>query len=385
MTTPVNVNAPVVALNPYKPGKPIEELARERGIEAAVKLGSNENPCGPGPGVRDALAAAMRDLSRYPDGSGFRLKNALAEHLDVQPQQITLGNGSNDVLDLAARVAISPGTRGVVDEHCFVVYPLAIKAAGGELVRVASQDWGSDLDALADAIDADARIVYIANPNNPTGTWVDRSRLCAFLERVPQRVWIVLDEAYAEYVLHREYPNGIALVERYPNLIVTRTFSKIHGLAALRIGYAVSSPAFADLMNRVRQPFNANALALAAAEAALTETQFVVASREINAVGMAQIENGLQALGLEWIPSAGNFVTFHVGAGRDAADIYEALLDAGVIVRPIANYGMPRHLRVTIGLPAENIRFLEALAKTVQAHDSPSDAPSQWSTRAAIR
>lgn len=368
MTTPANVNRHIAALHPYKPGKPIEELARERGIQDAVKLDSNENPYGPGPSVRNALAATMHALSRYPDGSGFRLKNALAEQLAVQPQQITLGNGSNDVLDLAARVAVSPGTRGIVDAHCFMVYPLAIKAAGGELICVASQDWGHDLDALADAINADTRIVYIANPNNPTGTWVDHARLCAFLERVPQRVWVVLDEAYAEYVLHREYPNGVALLEHYPNLIVTRTFSKIHGLAALRIGYAVSSPAFADLMNRLRQPFNANALALAAAEAALTETAFVAASREINAAGMAQIETGLKTLGLEWIASAGNFVTFHVGTGRDAADIHKALLHDGVIVRPIANYGMPHHLRVTIGLPAENVRFLEALAKAMRAH-----------------
>ena len=365
MTTPSNVNAPVATLRPYQPGKPLEELARERGILDAVKLGSNENPRGPGPSVHEALAAAMRDLSRYPDGSGFRLKNALAEQLDVQPEQITLGNGSNDVLDLAARVALSPGTRGVVDEHCFVVYPLAVTAAGGELVRVPSRDWGTDLDAFVAAIDADTRIVFIANPNNPAGTWVDRSRLLAFLERVPERVWVVLDEAYAEYVEQREYPDGIALLKRYPNLIVTRTFSKIHGLAALRIGYAVSSPAFADLMNRLRHPFNANSLALVAAEAALADAEFVATSRELNTAGMEQIERGLRTLGLEWIPSAGNFVTFHVGTGRDAAHIFEALLDDGVIVRPIANYAMPQHLRVTVGLPAENARFIEALAKHV--------------------
>ena len=370
MTTPANVNAPVAALSAYQPGKPVEELARERGIKDAVKLASNENPRGPGRRVREALSAAMNDVSRYPDGNGFRLKSALAEHLDVRPEQITLGNGSNDVLDLAARVAVSPGTRGVVDEYCFVVYPLAIKSAGGELISVPSRDWGTDLGALAAAIDADTRIVYIANPNNPTGTWVDSDHLSAFLERVPQNVWVVLDEAYAEYVQRPEYPNGVALQRHFPNLIVTRTFSKIYGLAALRMGYAVSSPAFADLMNRVRQPFNGNSLALAAAEAALADVDFVRTSRELNAAGMARVESGLRRLGLQWIPSVGNFVTFHVGAGRDAADVYEAMLNEGVIVRPVANYGMPNHLRVTVGLPHENDRFLGALAKALEADAS---------------
>ena len=364
-----NVNAPVAAMRPYEPGKPVEELVRERGIEDAIKLASNENPRGPGPGVRQALAAAVDDVARYPDGNGFKLKNALAERLEVSLEQITLGNGSNDVLDLAARVAVSPGTRGVVDEHCFVVYPLAIQAAGGELVRVPSRHWGTDLDALAAAIDGNTRIVYIANPNNPTGTWTDDPSLKAFLEGVPEDVWVVLDEAYAEYVLAPDYPDGIELLDRHPNLIVTRTFSKIYGLAALRMGYSVSSPAFADLLNRVRQPFNGNSLALAAAEAALADTEFLATSRALNAAGMAQIETGLKALGLQWIPSAGNFITFHVGHGRSAAELYEALLNDGVIIRPVANYAMPDHLRVTIGLPEENDRFLTSLATALGTAD----------------
>ena len=370
MTTPItlaNVNAQVAAMMPYVPGKPIEELVRERGIEGAIKLGSNENPRGAGPGVRQAVAVALADVGRYPDGNGFKLKSALAERLAVSPEQITLGNGSNDVLDLAARVAVSPGTRGVVDEYCFVVYPLAIQAAGGELVRVPSRQWGTDLDALAAAIDADTRIVYIANPNNPTGTWVDNDSLCAFLDRVPEDVWVVLDEAYAEYVLAGDYPDGVALAKRYSNLIVTRTFSKIYGLAALRIGYSVSSPAFADLLNRVRQPFNGNSLALVAAEAALGDREFIATSRQLNAAGMAQVEAGLKALGLQWIPSVGNFITFHVGRGRSAMDVYDTLLNDGVIIRPVANYAMPDHLRVTIGLPEENDRFLTALGRALGA------------------
>ena len=369
MSALTNVNAPVAMLKAYQPGKPLDELARERGVENAVKLASNENPRGPGPGVRRALADAAGMLSRYPDGGGHRLKAALAERLALAPEQITLGNGSNDVLDLAARVALSPGSRGVTSAYCFVVYPLVIRAAGGALVATPpkdpSRDRGHDLDAMANAVDDDTRIVYIANPNNPTGTWVDEAALRAFLDRVPAPVWVVLDEAYAEYVSAPGYPNGMALLRRYPNLIVTRTFSKIHGLAALRIGYAASSPDFADLLNRVRQPFNANSLALAAAEAALADEEFVATSRELNAAGMARIEAGLAALGLDWIPSAGNFVTFRVGPFPAAWNAYDAMLDEGVIARPLREYGMGEHLRVTVGLAEENERFLKALGKAL--------------------
>lgn len=367
MTTLQNINPPVALLAPYQPGKPIDELARERGIDNAVKLASNENPRGPGRRVREALAAAVEDLSRYPDGSGFRLKNALSTHLDVAPERITLGNGSNDVLDLAARVAVSPGTSGVVDEHCFVVYPLAIAAANGKLTTVPSAAWGHDLAGLAGAVDDRTRIVYLANPNNPTGTWVSEAALSDFLARVPRRVWVVLDEAYAEYATAVDYPDSLRLLDAHPNLIVTRTFSKIYGLAALRIGYAVSSPQFAELMNRVRHPFNANSMALAAAEAALADGDYVAESRRLNNEGMMQIERGLDALSLEWIPSIGNFITFHVGAGRDALAIYDAMLSDGVIVRPVANYGMPDHLRVTVGLAEENERFLAALRRALHS------------------
>ena len=363
MNVPSNVNARIAGLTAYQPGKPVEELMRERGVVDVVKLASNENPRGPGAGVRKALANA--DLSRYPDGSGFRLKHALAEHLGVGTDRITLGNGSNDVLDLAARVAISPGTRGVVDQHCFVVYPLAITAANGELTSVPSRDWGHDLVAMASAVDERTRIVYLANPNNPTGTWFDETALLAFLDTVPSTVWVVLDEAYAEYVATPGYPDGVRLVERFDNLVVTRTFSKIHALAALRIGYSVSSPQFADLMNRVRQPFNANSLALAAAEAALGDADHVAASRRCNDEGMATLTEGFAALSLDWIASAGNFVTVKIGPEHDAGAVYDAMLDEGVIVRPVANYGMPDHLRVTVGLPRENERFLAALGRAL--------------------
>ena len=355
-----NVNERIAGLTPYQPGKPAEELARESGVQDIVKLASNENPRGPGPRVRAAIERICPELSRYPDGSGHRLKRALAARLKVAAERITLGNGSNDVLELCARVALSPGSEGIVDEHGFVVYRLAIVAAHGQLVAVPSRDWGHDLDAMLERVTAATRIVFIANPNNPTGTWVSEAALKRFLEALPARVWVVLDEAYREYVSVPGYPDGIRLQVEHPNLIVTRTFSKIHGLAGLRIGYGVSSPEYADLMNRIRQPFNTSSVALAAAEAALGDAEFVAASRAMNTAGMAQLKAGLERLGVPTIASIGNFVTLH--CGRPALPIHEALLARGVIVRPLANYGMPDHLRVSIGLAGENERFLDALA-----------------------
>ncbi|HSG90583.1 MAG TPA: histidinol-phosphate transaminase [Pseudomonadales bacterium] len=354
------------ALQPYQAGKPVEELERELGISGAVKLASNENPRGPGAAVHEALARAGRDLSRYPDGNGFVLKAALAARLGVEPAQITLGNGSNDVLELLGRVFVGPGDRGIVDAHSFVVYPLAISSAGGEVVRIPSRDFGHDLDAMADAVDARTRIIYVANPNNPTGTRVTAAAVQRLLERVADDVLVVLDEAYFEYVDAADHPDGMRLLAAHPNLVVTRTFSKIHGLAALRIGYAVSSPEIADLLNRLRQPFNVNAPAMAAAVAALGDETYVQESRRLNDEGLALLTSAFEARQLPYIPSVGNFVTVQVAArGVAAADVYEALLREGVIVRPVAGYGLPEHLRVTVGLPAENERFLAALDRVL--------------------
>ena len=358
-----NTNERVAGLTAYQPGKPIEELTRELGLIDVIKLASNENPRGPGPRVRAAIEGTVRNISRYPDGSGYRLKRALSEHLGVGTDQITLGNGSNDILELAARVAISPGTQGVFDAHCFVVYPGAVVGAHGVPIAVPSRDWGHDLDAMRERITASTRIVFIANPNNPTGTWIDHDSLVGFLEALPQTVWVVLDEAYCEYVARSDYPDGVRLQASFPNLIVTRTFSKIHGLAGLRIGYSVSAPEFADLMNRIRQPFNVSSVALAAAEAALGDDGFVATSKAINDAGMEQITAGLDALGMDYIPSIGNFVA--MDCGRDAATVYNALLKKGVIVRPLANYDMLRHLRISIGLAPENASFLAALREVL--------------------
>lgn len=372
MTSP-RVNPNVAGMTPYKPGKPMEELTRELGITDIVKLASNENPRGPGESVRAALAAALNGLSRYPDGNGFRLKQALASRLGVDAAQITLGNGSNDVLDLIAAMALTPGAGGIIAEHAFVVYSLAVTVCGGRLVRVPARDYGADLDAMLATVDDSTAVVFLANPNNPTGTWVDESALTRFLDALPEHVWMVLDEAYFEYVALPGYPDGVKLLARYPNLIVTRTFSKIYGLAGLRVGYAVSSARAADLLNRVREPFNVNSLGLVAAEAALADAAYLDETRRLNAEGMAALSAGFDALGLDCIPSAGNFVTLAVPRRRvrGSADggsgqaVFEALLHEGVIVRPVAEYGLPDHLRVTVGLPAENARLLDALARVL--------------------
>ena len=358
-----NINSIIAGLNPYKPGKPIEELSRELGLKDIVKLASNENPLGASAKVKDAIGKATDELTRYPDGSGFALKRELSKFLDVAPQQITLGNGSNDVLDLIARATIDNQGEGIISEHSFVVYGLAIRCAGGELITVPAKNFGCDLEAMAEAITERTKVVYIANPNNPTGTWVTQSDLCVFLDAIPSSVWVVLDEAYFEYVEAPDYPNGLLLQKQYPNLVVTRTFSKAYGLAALRVGYAISSPEFADILNRVRQPFNVNALALAAAVVALQDQEFIKASVELNRIGMQQIYKGLDALSLPIIPSAGNFVSFN--SGQSEAELFQRMLERGVIVRPILEYGLPGFMRVTVGLETENSRFLEVLSEVL--------------------
>jgi histidinol-phosphate aminotransferase len=358
-------NRAIASLQPYQAGKPVEELAREMGLTDIVKLASNENPRGPGPGVHAAIARAAAGLSRYPDANGYRLKQALARHLGVASEQISLGNGSNDVLELLAAIALSPGMEGIVSAHAFVVYPLAVISHGGKLVTVPARDWTHDLVAMRAAVTPATRIIFIANPNNPTGTWLSRDALTRFLDSLPEHVIVVLDEAYFEYLTDPAYPDGISLLPRYPNLVVTRTFSKVHGLAALRVGYCVSHPALADLLNRVRQPFNVSSIALECAEAALADRQYVERSRQINDEGMVQLTRGLDQMGLGYIPSGGNFLC--VDFKRSAAPIYEALLREGVIVRPIAGYGMPDHLRVTVGLHEENARFLDALSRVLEA------------------
>ena len=364
----------VRAIAPYQPGKPITELAREFGLDerSIVKLASNENPRGLAPKALAAIMAALPELARYPDG--FELTQALSRRLGVSMQQIVLGNGSNDVLELAGMAFLAPGCSAVYSQHAFAVYPLATQARGAQSIVVPAKNYGHDLEAMLAAIRSDTHVVFIANPNNPTGTMLSAAELESFLQRAPKKVMVVLDEAYNEYLDPALRCPSIAWVERFPNLIVTRTFSKVYGLAGLRVGYGVCHPEIAALLNRVRQPFNVNNLAIAAAVAALTDEEFVRESYALNVVGMAQLIEGCKRLGIAWIPSYGNFLTVEIPRSRgdhagqsQAGAVFQKLLRQGVIVRPLAGYAMPDHLRVTIGLERENARFLEALEAVLKA------------------
>ena len=349
---------------PYVPGKPIEELARELDLDPAgiVKLASNENPRGPGPKALAAIATAAADVTRYPDGNGFALRSALAARLSVPAGSLVLGNGSNDVLELVTQAFLTPGDEAIYAQHAFAVYPLATHARGAKGVEVPAKDHGHDLPAMLAAVTPRTRIVFVANPNNPTGTWIGAAAMEAFVAKVPREVVVVLDEAYDEYLAPSDRSRSVSWIARYPNLIVSRTFSKAYGLAALRVGYGVMDASLADLLNRVRQPFNVNSLAQAAAIAALGDAAYVEESARSNREGMRQIEAGLAKLGVAFVPSHGNFLLVDVG---DGARVYAALLRDGVIVRPVANYGLPGFLRVTVGLPAENERFLAALGRAL--------------------
>jgi len=356
----------IAGLKPYVPGKPVSELERELGITDAVKLASNENPLGAGERARGVITGLVGELARYPDGGGYELRGALAKYHGLDPECITLGNGSNDVLDLIARTFLAPGYEAVFSQHAFVVYPICTQAVGAASKVAPAHDgsrgpsFGHDLQAMLRLVGARTRVVFVANPNNPTGTWLSRDDLQGFIAAIPAHVMLVIDEAYFDYVEEADYPDASQWLSRYPNLIVTRTFSKAYGLAALRIGYGLSHPGVAELLNRVRQPFNVNALALAAARAALSDQAHIERSVAVNRDGMAQLIEGFSALGLEYIPSAGNFLCVDVGG--PAAGVDAALQREGCIVRPIANYGMPNHLRVTVGLAEENQRLLNALS-----------------------
>jgi histidinol-phosphate aminotransferase len=356
----------VRAIAPYQAGKPIDELARENGLapERIVKLASNENPLGMPASARAAMAAALDDLGRYPDANGFELKAALSAKFGVPADWITLGNGSNDILELAAGAFLAPGRSCVYAQYSFAVYALATQARGAQAIVVAARDFGHDLEAMLTGIRGDTRLMYVANPNNPTGTFIDPVTMEGFLARVPSGVVVVLDEAYNEYLPPEDGFDSTAWVKRFPNLLVSRTFSKAYGLAGLRVGYGMAQPALTDLLNRVRQPFNVNTPAQAAALAALGDQAFLQQSYELNRAGLREFEGAFDALGLAYVPSRANFVLVKVGA---AARVYQELLKRGVIVRPVANYGLPEWLRVSVGLPAENATLLAALPAALAA------------------
>ena len=355
------------SIAPYLPGKPISELAREIGLDESsiIKLASNENPLGTSPLALEAMEKALNEVMRYPDGNGFELKKALSKKYVVNSDQIILGNGSNDVLELAARVFLKPGTSAVFSQHAFAVYPLVTQATGATGIVVPAKNYDHDIDAMLDAITPDTRIVFIANPNNPTGTFLPAPDVLRFLEHIPRDVLVILDEAYNEYLPDTSRVDTIKWLDIFPNLLITRTFSKIYGMAGIRIGFGLAHAQLSGLMNRIRQPFNVNSIGLAGALAAINDTEFVKRSYALNQAGMLQITTGLRQLGLTYIPSYGNFLSFKVENGKTAA-VYQYLLQRGIIVRPIGIYEMPEFLRVTVGLASENNKFLQLLESAIK-------------------
>ncbi|MGZ3159592.1 MAG: histidinol-phosphate transaminase [Burkholderiaceae bacterium] len=356
----------VRAIAPYQGGKPIAEVAREFGLDEAkiVKLASNENPLGMPESARQAMLKVIADIGRYPDSNGFDLKATITAKYNVLQDWITLGNGSNDILELAAHSFVQPGQAVMYSQYSFAVYPLATQAVGARAIVVPAKDFGHDLVAMAKAITPDTKLIFVANPNNPTGTFIPAAEIEAFLKAVPPQVVVVLDEAYNEFLAPELQYDSIAWVRQYPNLLVSRTLSKAYGLAGLRIGFAIAQPSITDLLNRIRQPFNVNSLAQAAAVAALNDVAFLKKSAQVNAEGYRQLTQAFDAMKLEYVPSFGNFVLVKVGNEDSAgANVNLALLKQGIIVRPVGNYGLPQWLRISIGLLQENAAFLDALKK----------------------
>jgi histidinol-phosphate aminotransferase len=349
----------ISGLTPYQPGKPIEELERELGIVSAIKLASNENPLGASPKAIAAAQQALLNAHLYPDGGCFELKATLSTFLNVPTQQITIGNGSENVLEMIVKAYLSPGNQAMVSEYAFLTILLLIKSYGGEIVKIPAQNFGHDINGMIAAATPETRIIFIVNPNNPTGTYTTHDDLVRLLDSVSPTTLVVLDEAYHEYINQPDFPDSLQLLKQYPNLVISRTFSKAYGLAALRVGYAISSPKIADILNRARLPFNVNTPAALAARAAILDQEHVSRSLELNNQGMLQMIAGLQKLNLDFIPSLGNFITLNVK--QNGADIYQKLLRLGVIVRPLGAYDMPTYLRVTIGTAEQNARFLQAL------------------------
>ena len=361
----------VRGIAPYQGGRPIAEIAREYGFDESqiVKLASNENPLGMGLKAREAMLAAAADLGRYPDGNGFELKAAISKRFGVPADWITLGNGSNDILELAAHAFLQPDRESVYSQHSFAVYALATQATGAKAVVVpATSGLGHDLLAMRTAVTDRTGIVWVANPNNPTGTFIPAAEIKAFIEDIPKHVLVILDEAYTEYLSDSDRYNAFEWVAAIPNLLVSRSFSKAYGLAGLRIGFGVAQPAITDLLNRIRQPFNVNSLAQAAASAALFDDAFLELSRQVNQEGLKQLITAADEFGLPYVPSWGNFLLIKMGDAADAGtQVFQALLANGVITRPVANYGLPQWLRISVGTREENAKCIQALRQVIAA------------------
>ena len=357
------VNKGIDGLSPYEPGKPIEDLERELGIKNAVKLASNENPVGPSPKIIDSIEKIVKETHRYPDGNATRLKAKISRKFNILENQVTVGNGSNDIIEFVARSFLGPNDSAVYSEHAFAVYPLVVRAVGAMGIEVPAKNFSHDLEAMLDSIEENTKLIFIANPNNPTGSFIEQSELLNFLEKVPEELIVLLDQAYFEYSSFETTDLEFDVLERFPNLVISRSFSKAYGLAGFRVGYSVSSIEIADYLNRVRQPFNANSLALYAAEIALDDDQFIKKCLELNFEQKQILFNGLQASGFECLPSRANFISFD--CGEDSNDAFNKLLLEGVIVRSLRVYKMPNFLRVSVGLPEENLTFLEKIKSTL--------------------
>ncbi len=348
-------------ITPYQPGKPIEEVQRELGIFSVIKLASNENPLGPSPRALLAAEKMLQKAHLYPDGGCFELKQALAHFLQVNPTQLTIGNGSENILELITKTYLKENSAAIVSQYAFLTIQLLIKSYGVEMRTVPAKQFGHDIRQMIAAIDEKTRMVFVVNPNNPTGTYTNAHDMLLLLNSVPSHVLIVVDEAYHEYIQQPNYLNLLPLLNQYSNLVITRTFSKAYGLAGLRLGYSISSPAIADMLNRARLPFNVNSIAASAALAALSDQEHIRKSIQLNKLGMAFLEEAFKKSAIDYIPSLGNFITINVK--EDAMAVYQKLLYQGVIVRPLSAYGMPTYLRVTVGTLEENEKLLTALSE----------------------
>ncbi len=351
-------------LTPYQPGKPVEEVERELGIASAIKLASNENPLGASPQALTAIQKALQNMHIYPDGACFELKQTLSLFLNKSTNQLTIGNGSENILEIIMKAYLKPGDEAVISQYAFLTIPLLIQGHGGKIVRVPANNFNHDIPNMISAVHEKTRIIFIVNPNNPTGTYTKQNELIHLLESIPPHVLVVVDEAYHEYISSLDYPDTLSMLDQYPNLVVVRTFSKAYGLAALRIGFAISSPVIADILNRARLPFNVNSIATVAAKAALLDQDHIKKSIKINQEGMKQLEEGLKKLKIDYIPSLGNFITINVI--KNSAEITQKLLLQGVIVRPLIPYNMLNYIRVTIGTFEQNDFFLRAFQKVLE-------------------
>ncbi len=357
------VNKGINDLSPYEPGKPIEDLERELGIKNAVKLASNENPVGPSPKVLQSIENILKNTHRYPDGNATKLKEVIGKKFSVKPNQVTIGNGSNDIIEFIARSFLGTDDSAIYSEHAFAVYPLVVKAVGAEGIEVPAKNFSHDLDAMLDSIKSNTKIIFIANPNNPTGSFIGRAEILKFLDKVPENIIVLLDQAYFDYSSFEDSDVDFDILNNYPNLVMSRSFSKAYGLAGFRIGYSVSSEDVANYLNRVRQPFNANSLALFAAEQAIEDEEFMNKCLQLNLEQKKVLYKGLESLGFHCLPSKGNFISFD--CKEDSTGLFNRLLSQGVIVRTLGVYKMPNFLRVSVGLPEENLIFLEKLQLTM--------------------